>query len=64
MVQLNEMKGNQKREHSEVGIGLSQEFYLGDTESEVPVRRVLNSKVRSCSKILLWLSPPASSIFS
>lgn len=54
MVQLNEMKGNQEREHSEVGIGLSQEFYLGDTGSEVPVRRrVLNSKVRSCSKILL-----------
>ena len=52
MVQINEMKENQEREHSEVGIGLSQEFYLGDTESEVPVRRVLNSKVRSCSKIL------------
>lgn len=35
------------------GIGLDLEFYFGDTDLEVLVRKVLNSEGRSHSKTLL-----------
>lgn len=40
MVLLSEMEETW-RGNSQVGIGLDQELYFGDTEFEVPVRKVM-----------------------